>query len=229
LTNTANRTYRRTSPGLGLTIPLYDFDDVYVSEGDLVIVAVSIADIGDTNQGSVNLSMQGITGTSNTFTKLYDLFADDGTNTNFGVFYSVIGSVSEDERYSISWGTINVEEVSAVVTVWSGAKRSSPIDAQNSATFINGGVPNAPAVTTLRQDSVVLALGGASRVGYNSLTAPSGMDLLGELTTIDGVGSCAIASTFVETPGSYNPAAFGGGTGDFQASAAAVTLAIRPE
>jgi hypothetical protein len=90
--------------------------------------------------------------------------------------------------------------------------------------------PNAPSITTVTENAVVIAIGASAAASGKAITqptVPTGMEnLFQSFNSTDG--GIAIASITRPTIGSYNPAAFGGFSSGLENGTAAVTIALRP-
>lgn len=184
--------------------------------GDLVIVAVA------TKYGTD----QNITCSTSGYTEVADLFQTDTAATNMAVYYKRLSSA--ETSVSLNW--VQNTGARVVIHVWRGSDASSPLDATTTtATGANSGIPNAPSITTVTDNAVVIAIGAAAfdNVVSNDLTVPSGMENFFQ-TTNSFSGGIGIASVVRASAGAYNPAAFGGSSSNSANSWCAATLAIRP-
>lgn len=208
--NTATPSFSLTSLSGGLAAA--------PSAGDVVVACVAFV-ASDTN----------ISCTTPGYIEVADLFAsDEEGDINLGVYYKVLTAADTSVEFAVrdSSGTDSV----ICVHVWRKAA-ASPLDATSTtAVGSNGGVPNAPAITTQSPNAVVLAIGAAGGGGdarIRALTAPAGMGNFFAALYGDDV-AIGIASAVVPIPATYDPASFGGGTTDADATRAAVTMALRP-
>lgn len=211
----------------GGTLPLTSLSGGLSSSaaiGDVVVVAVSVV-----NSSDLTISL-----TNSGYTKVGELYANDTWDTNFAVFVKKL--TTAETSVTSSFGSSS--PFSMAVSVWRGVADVILDVSSTSATGINNGEPNAPSITTVTNDSVVLALGGAagSRTGsamLDPLAAPSGMGnfISGYYVTAAGTGTTSavgIAALARPSAGSYDPPVFGGGRGNVDNSWAAYTIALRP-
>lgn len=197
-----------------------------IQEGDIVIAIFGRAaeTAGTTDSEDMAIATPG-------YTELADLFQEDTRETNLGVFYKIMGEIpdSQVEGASLDSGGASLERAEAmIVHVWRNVNRLNPIEAISTVTAASSSLANPPAVTTITENAVVLAI-GASANDNNTTQFTQGGDLsnfisIGSPDTQDitlGVGS--IATT---TPGPVDPLAFSIATNSSY-SWAAVTLALR--
>jgi len=129
-------------------------------------------------------------------------------------------------------GSVDGSNDSEVVSVhvWRGVDQTTPVDvATTTATGINWGRPNPPAITPITAGAIVVACGlGAnpSNAGVFTTTDLSNFATVRESApfykSIVGMGSAAWTS------GALDPAAFSGGSNSSGASWCAATMALRP-
>lgn len=186
--------------------------------GDIVIACVAFRLSGDEN----------IECTTSGYTEVADLYISDiEGRTHLGVYYKVLSAPDTSVAFRVDGITV---DCTFATHVWRGVG-ASPLDVP-STTAVSGdsGRPNAPAITAIRSDVVVIAVGaatGGAGAKISALTVPSGMGNF--FTQREGEDAAiGIASASPLTPSTYNPEPFGGGTLDVDASWAAVTLALRP-
>lgn len=184
--------------------------------GDIVIACVAFNNSIDRN---IQCSTSG-------YTEVADLYASSGNDCHLGVYYKVLTTAETSVAFNLGVA----ENAFFVAHVWRN-QNSTPLDVTSTtATSINSGVPNAPAITTATDKAVVIAIGacaGSSTSTLSSLTVPSGMTnfrTAGQ-TSFARIG---IASSVVATSGSFDPPSFGGGNSSSVNSFCAVTMALRP-
>jgi hypothetical protein len=188
--------------------------------GDLVIAAV----------GFVNSTDRTITALSSGWTQVADLYANDVADTQLGVFYKYLTAADANVQFSLGVTTLS----RFAVHVWRKADSSSPLDATTTtATRTANSAPDAPSITTVTDQAVVIAVGvgAAHSASSMSLTVPSGMENFFKSPdpTASDIPQIVIASIFVSPAGAYNPPVFGGNRAGTGNTACAATLAIRPE
>lgn len=195
---------------LTLTLP------VGIAEDDVVYVAA-------VTSGSVDATMAM---TTSGYTKLCDLFANDTNDTNLGVFRKVMGA-SPDATAVVTGTGSGFITIGAVFHVWRGADTATPEDvATTTATGLNSATPNPPAITTVTNDAVVLAIGGSVGELDAVSNAPSGYSNL--IDTLVGTSNVMMASKVTAAAGAQDPASYSDISGDSTDSWAAATVAIRP-
>lgn len=169
-------------------------------EGDVVII---VSGAGSTSDVSMSMITAG-------YTELFEAYESDTVDTNLAVYYKVMGA-TPDTDVTINESGNAAFASAAIAHVWRNIDTSNPIDAYTTQfTGVNSAHANPPAVTTITENAVVLAIGASGNTG-GSGTFIQGGDLenfftRGSNDTYDitlGVGSIATTS-----PTSVNPAAF---------------------
>jgi hypothetical protein len=182
--------------------------------GDLVV-------FGSTNNATADRTFTAETGG---WTKLFDLYANSTYDTNFAVWYKYM-STAVDEIFAYNAGT-SIQS-NNIVYVFRGVDNATPLDVTpTSSTSASTGIPDSPSITTVTDNSLVIALGACTaNGGLADLTAPSGMENGrshgGAFNKVGG------ATVLRPVAGAYNPATFGGGEAGSANSMAAVTIALR--
>lgn len=183
--------------------------------GDIVIACATIT--ASTDQ---NISIFSPSG----YTELFDLYANDTYDSQLGVFWKIM--TAEDTAVQIQMGAAG--QNAAAVHVWRSIN-STPFYTSNSATILNSGRPDAPAVTTTDPNTLIVVIGSAGGNGdISALTAPTGFSNFVTVRHSSNSAAIGIASNIVAATGSYDPPTFGGGSTNTSNSACAVTLALRP-
>jgi Na+/melibiose symporter-like transporter len=144
-----------------------------------------------------------------------------------GIFYKILTEADTSVAFNI---------VSSVYSFFAAHVWRNPNSTQldvtaNTRTDSSGGIPDCPAITTVTDKAIVLAVGAAAGSGtyaLNGFTVPSGMTNFFQ-DTISNIAGVAIASYLQTTAGAYNPPAFGGGNSSSSCTYCAATLAIRPK
>lgn len=188
--------------------------------GDIVIVGVAFKD-------STNRSISSV---SAGYTELTDLYVNSSNDTNFAVYYKVLSTA--ETSISINVGVTGYTiSAKLVVHAWRNINTVSPLDTTPvTVTGTPTGGPDAPAITTVTGEAVVIAIGAtafSSTYPSTALTVPSGMENF--FTDSSSVVSIGIASALVPSAGVYDPPAFGGGSSSSANSYAAITIALRPQ
>lgn len=188
--------------------------------GDLVILACAVGDISQNTPAASG------------YTSIANVYANNTTavfsDTSLGVRRKLL--TAADTSVTVSW-TAATFRWAAVAYVLRNVNSTTPLDATATTSLSTTiGQPDAPSITTVTSNALVLAIGaanGATPPYLASLTAPSGMANLVSRLGYNGSTAIAIASVKQSAAGAYNPNVFGGGSAS-GTSAAAVTLAIRP-
>ena len=188
--------------------------------GDLVIICVAFKDPSNRNISSVSAG----------YTELTDLYANSSNDTNFAAYYKVLSTAETSISINVGVTGFNVA-ARLVMHAWRKINATSPLDTTpTTATGTPTGGPDAPAITTVTGEAVVVAVGAtafSSTYPSTALTAPSGMENF--FTAASSAVTIGIASALVPSAGVYNPPAFGGGSSFSQNSYAAITIALRPQ
>jgi hypothetical protein len=188
------------------------------ASGDIVIACISMRNGTDRN----------IQCTTSGYTELADIFSPDVASCQLGVYFKVLSTAETSVAFDLG-----VNDLSQFCChVWRNVNNSTPIDATTTtAELPNTGVPDAPSITTVTNNAVVIAVGSGNSSDNNPAdpyTVPSGMENFFQALDVPENG-IAIASIYRPTAGAYNPPAFGGGIVFSNFAAAAATIALRPE
>jgi hypothetical protein len=125
-------------------------------------------------------------------------------------------------------GTINRSGVVAV-QVWRNVN-ASPFDVTyQTSTLNNTSNPNPPSITPVTIGAVVIAVGAGSSQGGAFSYASSNLSNFRTIGQIDDFDGAIGMGSHNWISGSFDPAAFSGGFSSTNDSAAAVTIALRPE
>lgn len=193
------------------------------SPGDLVVVTIVVGTQG--RNPSQALSGQGYVD----LTQLNS--AADTYDTTLGVSYKIMGS-TPDANVIIP-ATANVLDGQArIVQVFRGVDPSSPMDATaNSATGIDTGRFNAPAIDPVTAGAWIVICGGSGcATGTTAYVAPAGFTTnwrsANGADTNDGEAGAGYYRGWAS--GRYDPAVVTGGSTTATSSWAARTLALRP-
>jgi hypothetical protein len=188
------------------------------SIGDIVIACVAFKD--GTNRN--------IQCTTSGYTEVADLFISDSNSCQLGVYYKVLSAADTDVSFNIA---VAVNSRFAV-HVWRNPN-IIPLDATTTtAQVADTGIPDAPSITTVTANAIVIAVGAAAGEAtvapLSDLTVPSGMENFFQVNA--STNSCiGIASILRASSGAYDPPAFGGGGSSIRNSYCAATLALRPQ
>lgn len=207
-----------TSSNITPTIPLNALTgglDTEPSEGDIVIVGI-------THNDGTNRTFTSVTAG---FTVAADLFGSDTYDTNFGVYYKVMGATPDLSFVPNVGVTINT---SAVVIVLRGVDAATPLDVSvQSNGRSNGGVPLVPEITPVTDGCMIVALCAASGGGaLVDFTAPSEMiDIRNQGGSFNKAGVCRFSQL---SAGTFTSRSFGGGFASALYSNACAVFALRP-
>jgi hypothetical protein len=178
--------------------------------GDIVVVSVAMNDGTDRN----------IQCTTTGYTEVADLFQQltSGQNSpiQLAAYYKVLSTAETSVAFNLG---VSISST-FVCQVWRRIN-ATPLDATTTTAVLGGvgaGTPDAPSITTVTNNAVVIAVGAGSVTG---ISAPSGM------TDFFSSGAHAISSVLRPTAGAYDPPAFGG-TPPSNSTWCAATLALRP-
>jgi len=199
--------------------PSIDLTSLDLQENDFVIIGTH----AESNNTDRTFSFVTSGWTTNA-----DLFADDSLDTNVAVFSKRMGA-SPDSSFSfqLDFDVGSKYNTKTVVYVVRGANTTTAIDVSATATGINSGIPNPPAVTTTVNSTLVVVIGGTQGAGtITDFTAPTGMSNL--VKSGDTSQQIAFASVLRSDAGSYDPPVFGGGSSSTGSAWASMTIALKP-
>jgi hypothetical protein len=159
-----------------------------LAENDIVIVAYAAGDNDDVDE---TMAM-----TTSGYTKVADLFSDDDFDTNFGVFWKVMGETVDTTAVTSGVGGNDTGQ-SAVCMVFRGVDTTTPMDVTpTTATGTNSILANPPSIDYNDANAWVVATGGgAHNTGINrTYSAPANYDDMisngGNDTSDSSVGMC---------------------------------------
>jgi hypothetical protein len=203
-----------------------DVSGIGIQEDDIVIVVTGFSSNG-TNLAAITCSGNNSGGyTLNT--QMSE--GGDTWDTQFKVFYTIQGA-TVDTSLSIGAVATSARGSATAVHVWRNIDTASPIDTTGTAASgTNTGRGNPPAITPTNAGAIILACGlGAQAPSGSAYTIPSGM-ANGASAFQDGTtsGSGALIASDVWVSGSYDPAAWTGGSDSTSASWVAQTIALKP-
>jgi hypothetical protein len=204
-----------TTPSIGLTSLTGGLASSPASGDFVVAMALSV-------RGSdMDLSASG-------YTQIAELHADDNVDTNLYVGRKFMGG-SPDSSVTFSSDITNLFVLG--VSVWRGVDPTTPLDVTPvTATGINSGIPNPPAITPVTAGSRIIVIGGSPR-GTNDLTQ-AGSELanfMSDTATGGSIHHLAFGHYDDWVSGSFDPTAFQiDGSDSTSHSWAAATIALRP-
>jgi hypothetical protein len=190
-----------------------------IATNDVVYVAYAVGH--NTSDFDMQVSTAG-------YSELADLYANDALDGQLGVFRKVQGATPDSTVVCVGT-TASTGSAAAVEHVWTGADTTTPEDATTTtATGIDSGVVDSPAITTVTANAIVLSTGSNANAD-TTVTAPSGY---GNQVDIEGNDSsdCVVmmASIAVVSPAEEDPPAWQDLTTSSFQSWCAATVAIRP-
>lgn len=188
--------------------------DSSASAGDVVIAAVSKA-----ATGLISTTISG-------YVKIAESYSDDNTDTNFSFFYKVMGP-TPDTSFVVPSSGANFNGLTVAVQVWRGVDPARPLDVlSTSASGINTGQPNPPAITPSTSGAIIIAAGGNG--GNGGVFTSSDLSNFITAFVFNSQSSTIGMGSYAWSSGAFDPAQFGGGTTSVAASWGAATLALRP-
>lgn len=193
--------------------------DTQPREGDLVIVLYA-------NPGPADRNVQITTAD---YIEIADLWADDNTDANLGVFRKFMGASPDTVIDVPATGNAGYGGV-VIASVWRGVDPSTPLDVTSTtATGINTGQPTPPAITPATEGAFIVVAGhGSCQDGTGNNAANfTNSDLTAFQTTFSPF--CAAGMGYKEwTGGTFTPVIWGGGSANIRSAWAACTIALRP-
>lgn len=187
------------------------------AQNDVVILAVGIGATVNINQTVVSAG----------WTELFDIYISDVQDANLSIFYKVMGAVPD---ISVDIGpTTNISYAgAAIVQVFRNVNTTTPIDVlTTTATGLDTGVPNPPAITPITTGAVIVVTGtSASALSLDFTSAE--LTNFRSIISPDSIDTALGSGWKAWTGGAFDPAPFGGGTTSINESWAAGTLALRP-
>lgn len=179
------------------------------SSGDIVIACIGVNNTTDRN----------IQCTTSGYTEIFDLF---NSPAQFAAYYKILTSAET----SISFNTGIAVVPRCCIHVWRNPN-ATQLDVTSTTNSTTLNAPDAPSITTVTNNAVVIAMGRhEAGSGGSALTAPTGMENFFQNSSTFS-GTC-IASIFVNPAGVYDPPAFGGGGGTTPLRNLGASIAIRP-
>lgn len=189
--------------------------------GDLILVVHAVRSTTDLNMSLADL----------TYTKIADLYADDGTaDSNLGVHWKI--SNGTEATLNLPGGTGFTLQTCSV-QVWRGATLVSPLDVTpTTATGIDTGIAVSPSITTVTDNALVLIAAGVMTATRTAVvTQPSGFTDLTVAAPPSGsiIARASIASKPTTLAGLVSGGSWSVSSGDSSFySWAACTIALRP-
>ena len=187
--------------------------------GDIVIVSYVVAAIAS----------NGVT--SNTYTTLADITADDTSETSLYVGYKIMGATPDT---SVTVTRTSSTSVSGCVAIqaYRYVDEVYPIQQPaNTATFLNTVRPTPPTITPWDVNSVAVIVGAGAHTRGNVAYTTTGLTSFITTGGVDVADDSSIGAGFrVITSGSYSPNQFGFPQADSTAySSAGVSIALKPK
>lgn len=196
-----------------------------LSEDDLIICVVNGAEAANTDRGITAAGDN-----SGSLTELADLFSDDVAETNLGV-YQVIQGATVDTTITFTFDA-TTDSLAAICMVYRGVNTTTPIDvATQTATGINGSIPDPPAITPTTAGAWVVVVGAnSSNQGITTLSHSGLTDVVTDAENVGTRDACIGIGNYTSwTSGEYNPAVFTwSASSTAQYSWCAASIALRP-
>lgn len=147
-------------------------------------------------------------------------------DSNLRVAYRILTAADANTVFG---PTGNAQDAgAAAVHVWRGVNSTTPLDVTAVGTQGTGtGRPNPPAITPTTTGAVVIATGGAA-AATGALFVGTGLSNFITATSIDTNDGMVGVGSFAWTSGTYDPAAWTGGTANAADSWTSITLVLRP-
>ncbi len=201
--------------------------DVAPAIGDYVVVTY-ILSTNATNRTAAEMTPTGYTAAHT------DLFADDSNDCNMLVCYKKL--TAADTTVSIPASSATTAGCAVEIRALRGVDATTPLDVTpTTATAINTGVANAPAITPASPGALITVHGGAAVAAGVVFTNPSGLSATtnhfrsATITTTTTDANVGVGMKTDWASGAFDPAVFGGSTSTNTGSWAAVTIAWRPQ
>lgn len=183
-----------------------------IAENDVVYAASATSNTSDAD----------VTESSGTYAQIADLYANDTTDNNFGVFRKVQGG-TPDSTVSVDAGASGQASIAMTLR---GADTTTPEDQTTAVTTaIDGGTPDPPAIVTVTANAWVLAFAGSSEADAVTNPPTDYTDLVDQ----QGVNRNVMAARReIAAPGSENPGTYADIVGTTADTWCAATIAVRP-
>jgi hypothetical protein len=184
--------------------------------GDIVIACITIKD-------STNRDLQC---TTSGYTEIIDLHTSGfSNNSQLAIYYKVLTAADTSVAFDLGVSTAS----RFACHVWRGIN-ATPLDTTAESSIGNSGPPNAPPITTVSSNAVVIAVGAQAAGGVPDNivqpTTPSGMGNFFQSFSSTTFG-IAIASILLPSAGTYDPPAFGGFSTSSSNGICVATIALR--
>lgn len=184
---------------------------------DVVVVAVW----NEQSSTDINFSLN-----EGGWTKQADVWGDDNVDANLGVFTKVMGG-TPDTSVSYTGTSTGGEGVIIIAEVWRGVDTTTPMDAAATTSGVaDGGNPDAPSITTVTNDAVVIAIGCHQQAGFTPTVPTNYSNQV--YVEVSGGGSLGMVNRTITTAGAENPGAWTNWSATATRAVATATLALRP-
>ena len=158
-----------------------------VHPGDLVVVV----------QALMWTSNKAVGPTTPGYTIVADLYADDTRDMNLGVAFKIMGD-PVDEVVSMSPTGSSSYPTAAALHVWRGVDQASPLDvSRTTATGINSGTPNPPAILPVTEGAIILICDGEQSSDCWELIYPTEYENIAYVCRDNGNSIAAVLSSVV--------------------------------
>jgi hypothetical protein len=169
-----------------------------------------------------------ITDGTNAYTLVNTEQYSNGTtyDTNLRVAYKILTAADANTVFGPTGN--NTDAGAAIVHVWRGINTATTLDvAAVPATGTATGRPDPASISPTTAGTIVLVAGGGAAATGATYTTTD-LSNFRTVTSADTNDAMAGFGSFAWSSGTFNPAAFGGGTTNAGDSWAAMTLALRP-
>lgn len=189
--------------------------------GDIVIVSYVVAAQASGQAGV----------TSNTYTTLASILANDTYDTNLYSGYKIMGATPDTSVTVTRTGSVDVSGCVAI-QAYRYVDEVFPIQQPaNTATFLNTVKPTPPTITPWDVNSVAVIVGAGAHARGNVSYTTTGLTSFITTGGVDAAEDASIGAGFrVITSGSYSPNQFGFPQADSTTySSAGVSIALKPK
>ena len=210
-----------------ITFSLTGGSDVTPSSGDLVLISYSIGTPSDLDF-SARVSTSG-------YTLITELFSSDSDAINMAVYKKIMGA-TPDSSVAVVGTESSTVGCAVNIRVFRGVSSTNPLDITTAtATGIDTGDVNPPAVTPITANNVIVVFGATGIGGTPRTYTTSSTAYLSNFTQRTASGSsfsCITGSGYLtgQPSGiSYDPSIWAASLANTAYSWAAATIVLRPE
>lgn len=160
------------------------------------------------------------------YTELAELYAADTRDTNYAAYYKVQWATVDTSVTCTS--NNSADSFIGIARVYRNVNNNAPIDATTTtATWVNGNVPDAPSITTVRDWAMVIASWVFTQVTWTPTIAYPSWYADG-VSDSSGAGYLAVCDKLVTTAWAEDPWTITWWDWDASCSWCASTIALRP-